>query len=149
MPRAVRGGMSVSVGHRFDRPDVGRIWRFFVVGALAAGLQTALLWTLVEVEDVYYLLAAVVAIEITILSQYVLNNAWTFSDRSNDGLRPFLSGLVRTNLVRGTAIPLQAALLFAMVDALGLMYLGANAIAIFVSGFYRYALDARWTWGAA
>lgn len=140
--------MSVSVGHRFGA-DTGRLWRFFVVGALAAGLQTLLLWTFVEVGDVYYILAAVVAIEITILSQYVLNNAWTFSDRSNDGLRPFLGGLLRTNLVRGTAIPLQAGLLFALVDALGVMYLGANAVAIFVSGFYRYVLDARWTWGTA
>ena len=139
--------MSVSVGHRLDRPAVGRLWRFFVVGVLAAGLQSALLWAFVEVGELYYLLAAVVAIEITILSQYVLNNAWTFSDRSNDGLRPFLGGLLRTNLVRGTAIPLQTGLLFVFVDALGLMYLGANLVAVFLSGFYRYALDARWTWG--
>jgi hypothetical protein len=27
------------------------------------------------------------------------------------------------------------------------MYLGANLVAVFLSGFYRYALDARWTWG--
>ena len=140
--------MSVSVGHHLDRPAAGRLCRFFVVGALAAGLQTALLWTFVEVGEIYYVLAAVVAIEVTILSQYVMNNAWTFRDRSNDGLRPFLGGLLRTNLVRGTAIPLQTGLLFLLVDALGLMYLGANAVAIFVSGFYRYVLDARWTWGA-
>ena len=138
--------MSISVGHRLDRPDAGRLWRFFVVGVLAAGLQSALLWTFVEVGDLYYVLAAVVAIEITILSQYVVNNAWTFQDRSNDGLRPFLGGLLRTNLVRGTAIPIQAGLLFVLVDALGVMYLGANLVAIFLSGFYRYGLDARWTW---
>ena len=139
--------MSVSVEHRFDRPDVGRLWRFFVVGVLAAGLQSALLWTFVEVGDLYYVLAAVVAIEITILSQYVLNNAWTFDDRSNDGTRAFLGGLLRTNVVRGTAIPIQTGLLFVFVDALGVMYLVANVVAIFLSGFYRYFLDARWTWG--
>jgi putative flippase GtrA len=139
--------MSFPVGHRFDLPATGRLWRFFVVGALAAGLQSALLWTFVEVGEFYYVLAAVVAIEITIVSQYVVNNAWTFSDRSNDGLRPFLGGLFRTNLVRGSAIPLQTGLLFVFVDALGLMYLGANLVAILLSGVYRYALDARWTWG--
>jgi len=139
----------MSVGYRFDRLAVGRLWRFFVVGALAAGLQSVLLWTFVEVGEIYYVLAAVVAIEITILSQYVVNNAWTFSDRSNEGLRPFLGGLFRTNLVRGSAVPLQTGLLFVFVDALGLMYLGANLVAILVSGVYRYALDARWTWGTA
>lgn len=140
--------MSVSVGHRFDWPDAGRLWRFCVVGALAAGLQSVLLWTFVEVGEIYYVIAAVVAIEITILSQYVVNNAWTFSDRSNDGLRPFLGGLFRTNLVRGSAIPIQTGLLFVFVDTLGLMYLLANLVAIALSGIYRYVLDARWTWGA-
>jgi putative flippase GtrA len=141
--------MSVSVGHRFDLPEVGRLWRFCVVGALAAGFQSALLWGFVEVGGLYYLVATVVSIEITILSQYVVNNAWTFRDRSNDGLRPYLGGLLRTNLVRGSAIPLQTGLLFLFVDALGLMYLVANLVAIAVSGIYRYVLDARWTWGSA
>ncbi|MFC6939957.1 GtrA family protein [Salinirubellus sp. GCM10025818] len=140
--------MSVSVGHPFDGLATDRLWRFCVVGVLATGLQTALLWAFVEVGDLYYLLATVVAIEITILSQYVINNAWTFRDRSNDGLRPFLGGLFRTNLVRGSAIPIQAGLLFVFVDALGLMYLVANLVAVSISGVYRYALDSRWTWGA-
>lgn len=148
MSRAVRPGMSVSVGRRFDRPEAGRLWRFCVVGALAAGLQSALLWTFVEVGELYYLVATVVSIEITILSQYAINNAWTFRDRSNDGLRPYLGGLLRTNLVRGSAIPIQTGLLFLFVDALGLMYLVANLVAIAVSGIYRYVLDARWTWGS-
>ena len=140
--------MSVSVGHRLSRPTAGRLWRFCVVGALAAGLQSALLWTFVEVGELYYLVATVISIEITILSQYVVNNAWTFRDRSNDGLRPFLGGLLRTNLVRGSAIPIQTGLLFVFVDALGVMYLVANLGAITVSGIYRFVLDARWTWGS-
>ena len=139
--------MFTTVGHRLPLPATDRLWRFFVVGALAAGLQSALLWTFVEVGELYYVLAAVVAIEITILSQYVVNNAWTYRDRSNDGVRPFLGGLLRTNLVRGSAIPIQTGLLFAFVQFGGFAYLVANGIAIFFSGIYRYVLDARWTWG--
>jgi putative flippase GtrA len=137
----------MSVARRLYRLPVGRLWRFLVVGSLAAGLQSVLLWAFVEVGGLYYLVASVVAIEITILSQYAVNNAWTFRDRSNDGLVPFLSGLVRTNLVRGSAIPIQTGLLFLLVDQFGLVYLGANLVAIGVSGVYRYVLDARWTWG--
>ncbi len=124
-----------------------RLSRFFVVGALAAGLQTLLLWAFVEVGDLYYLLASVVSIEITIVTQYFFNNAWTFRDRSHDDRRSLLGGLVRTNLVRGSAIPIQTGLLFALVQFGGLMYIAANAVAIGLSGIYRYALDARWTWG--
>jgi len=124
-----------------------RLSRFFFVGLFAAGLQTALLWAFVEVGNVYYLLASVISIEITIVTQYFFNNAWTFGDRSHDDRRSLLGGLVRTNVVRGSAIPIQTGLLFAFVQFGGLAYLVANAVAIGLSGIYRYALDARWTWG--
>ncbi|MFB6118837.1 GtrA family protein [Halosegnis sp.] len=124
----------------------GRVGRFAVVGGAAAGLQSLLLWLFVDIGGVYYLLGAVVAIEITILAQYIVNNAWTFADRANEG-SAFLGGLVRTNLVRGSAIPLQTALLYAFVTWGGLGYLVANLCAIVPSGVYRYLLDARWTWG--
>jgi putative flippase GtrA len=128
-------------------PRHRRLSRFFVVGALAAGLQTLLLWAFVDVAGIYYLLASIVAIEITIVTQYFFNNAWTFQNRSHESRESLLGGLVRTNLVRGSAIPLQTGLLFLFVQFGGLAYLVANAVAILVSGVYRYVLDAHWTWG--
>ncbi|MFD1512752.1 GtrA family protein [Halomarina rubra] len=130
-----------------DRPLAVRLRRFVLVGTVAAGLQMLLLSAFVEVGEVNYLLAATVAIEITILVQYVLNNAYTFGDRSNDGRHEFLRGLLTTNLVRGSAIPIQLGVLFALVEWVGLLYLLANGVAIVVSGLYRYVLDARFTWG--
>ena len=121
--------------------------RFVAVGALAAGVQMVLLWGLVELAGVNYLLGALVAIEITIILSYVLNNAWTFQRIQNTGTVGYLVGLCKTNLVRGTAIPLQLAVLFVFVEWLGVMYLLSNAVAIAFSGVYRYVLDSRWTWG--
>ncbi|MFC7235331.1 GtrA family protein [Halosegnis marinus] len=130
---------------RPERATVERLGQFVTVGALATGLQTGLLWLFTDVGGLYYLLAAVIAIEITILSQYVVNNAWTFAERSNDGA-DFLSGMLRTNLVRGSAIPIQTGLLWLFVTYGGLGVLLANLCAILPSGVYRYVLDARWTW---
>ena len=131
--------------HRPDRATMTRLGQFAAVGGAATALQTGLLWLFVDVGDLYYLVAAVVAIELTILSQYVANNAWTFADRANDGAA-FLRGLLRTNLVRGSAIPLQAGLLFLFVQWGEVPYLVANLLAIGPSGIYRYVLDSRWTW---
>ena len=104
---------------RFERamsdPRRRRLTRFFLVGVLAAGLQTALLWAFVDIAGIYYLLASVIAIEITIIAQYFFNNAWTFHDRSHEDRGSLLSGLVRTNVVRGSAIPIQTGLLFLFV----------------------------------
>jgi len=119
--------------------------QFALVGGAAAALQSGLLWLFVEVGGLYYLLGSVIAIEITIVTQYVVNNAWTFADRANQG-DAFLGGLLRTNVVRGSAIPLQTALLYVFVTWGGLGYLLANLCAIVPSGVYRYVLDAKWTW---
>ncbi|RLM56644.1 GtrA family protein [Halobellus sp. Atlit-31R] len=121
--------------------------RFVIVGAVTAGIQMLLLWLLVDTVGLYYLLGAVIAIEITIVLSYVLNNAWTFQATQNTGPVEYVTGLLRTNVVRGTAIPLQLAVLFLLVEWRAVPYLFANGVAIVTSGIYRYVLDAKWTWG--
>ena len=121
--------------------------RFLVVGALTAGIQLALLWLFVDNAGLNYLLGAAIALEITIVCSYVLNNAWTFRASRNTGLSDYLSGLLKTNLVRGTAIPIQLGVLYALVEWAAIMYLVANVAAILVSGVYRFVLDSQWTWG--
>ena len=128
-------------------PIAVQMRRFLVVGALTAGLQLALLWLLVDTAGLNYIIGATIAIEITIICSYVLNNAWTFRASRNTGISEYFIGLVKTNLVRGTAIPIQLGVLAALVEWAGVMYLIANVIAIVVSGLYRFVLDSQWTWG--
>ena len=128
-------------------PLAVQLRRFVAVGAFTAGIQMALLWLFVDLAGLNYLVGATIAIEITIILSYILNNAWTFQASQNTGRVDYLVGLLKTNVVRGTAIPLQLAILYALVEWLGLLYLIGNAVAILISGLYRYVLDARWTWG--
>ncbi|QUO48962.1 MULTISPECIES: GtrA family protein [Halorubrum] len=121
--------------------------RFVVVGAITAGIQMGLLWLFDNVAGLNYLLAATIAIEITIVLSYVLNNAWTFRASQNTGLSAYLGGLLKTNLVRGTAWPIQIGVLYALVEWGGMTALVANVPAILISGLYRFALDSQWTWG--
>ena len=141
--------------------------RFVIVGAVTAGIQQGLLWFFINAVGMFYLLSALFAIEITIILSYVLNNAWTFQATPNTGAIDYLMGLLKTNVVRGTAIPIQLGILYALVEigafdplvaSIGPLEpplasigpiepLAANAVAIVVSGVYRYVLDAKWTWG--
>jgi putative flippase GtrA len=121
--------------------------RFVVVGTVTAGVQILLLWLLVETVQLNYLIGAAIAIEITIVLTYLLNNAWTFRHMRNTGVGAFLTGLAKTNVVRGSAIPIQLAVLFFLVEYPEMPYLLSNGVAILVSGLYRFVLDARWTWG--
>ena len=154
-----------------EGPVAIQLRRFFVVGLVAAGIQQVLLVVFVEFGGLNFLLAAAIAIEITIVFQYVVNNVWTFPADRKTELTPYLYGLLKTNVVRGTAIPLQLGLLYVfreilLLDAVQLALLEqygfvhgllgisissqivllANFFAIPISGVYRYFLDSRWTW---
>ncbi|WP_458210075.1 GtrA family protein [Haladaptatus sp. NG-SE-30] len=131
----------------FSGPIAPQLRRFVVVGAVASGVQTMLLWMFVEYAGLEYLIGALFAIEFTIIFQYVINNAWTFRASRNAGRAEYFVGLFKTNVVRGTAIPIQLSVLFALVTWYAIPYLVANLGAIGISGIYRYILDARWTWG--
>lgn len=130
----------------YEGPLAVRLRRFLMVGVFAAGVQMVLLWLFVDIAHVNYLIAAAIAIEMTIILSYVLNNYWTFRASKKTERLEYAIGLVKTNLVRGSAIPIQLAILYLLVDWQNFLYLAANAVAIFVSGIYRYVLDARWTW---
>lgn len=127
-------------------PEASQIRRFVAVGIGAATFQTALLGALVEGGGIQYLLAAVCSIEATIILQYGINDRWTFHTSQHRGWREHATGLLRTNLVRGSAIPIQVGVLYALVSAAAIPYLVANGIGIVISGIYRYILDSRWTW---
>lgn len=128
-------------------PFAPQLRRFVAVGTIAAGVQMVLLWLFVDGGGLNYLIGATIAIEITIILSYVLNNVWTFRASRNTRWVEYLVGLVKTNVVRGTAIPIQLTVLFALIEWGGLPYLPGNATAIVISGVYRYLLDRRWTWG--
>ena len=129
-----------------EGPLAVRLRRFLIVGLVAAAVQQTLLFAFVELGRLNYLIAAAIAIETTIILQYGLNNVWTFNADRKIGRRAYVYGLLKTNIVRGSAIPLQLAALYALVAFLSLGYLVANAFAIGVTGVYRYVLDSRWTW---
>jgi Predicted membrane protein len=128
-------------------PLTTQLRRFVVVGIVAAAAQMVLLWAFVDRVGFHYLAGAVIAIEITIILSYVLNNSWTFQETQNTGLIEYFVGLIKTNIVRGTAMPIQIGILSILVELLSIPYLPANGVAIIISGVYRYLLEARWTWG--
>ena len=129
-------------GTAFERAFATGNWTHFSFPSIMASRPV-----FVDVGRLNYLVGAVIAIEITIALSYVLNNAWTFRRSRNTGRDEYLSGLLKTNVVRGTAIPIQVAVLFALVEWASIPYLIGNGGGIAVSGIYRYVLDARWTWG--
>ncbi len=62
-----------------------RLVKFVLVGALGVAINTSILYALTEYLHIFYLLSSLIAIEISILSNFVWNNLWTFKTEKIKG----------------------------------------------------------------
>ncbi len=94
--------------------------RFCLVGASGVLVNLGSLYALADLLGVHTNVAAALAIEISIISNFLLNDAWTF--RSQRAGRPFRSRLTRFHLVSflGAAIQWCA---FVTTNALAYLWL--------------------------
>lgn len=126
----------------FSRASQGSFFKFCVVGGIGVLVNEGLLIA-IHAMGVYFLYAGAVAIEVSILSNFVLNDLWTFRDRRSG------TGLVR--LVKFNALMLVGlAVNLAVLDA-GTTYFGvapeiANLVGIAVAFVLRYALSVKYAW---
>lgn len=117
--------------------------KFGIVGAIGVVVNEGLLILLYQAMGFYLLAASATAIEISILSNFVLNDLWTFRDRrsGNAGVR-----LVKFNGLMLAGLVLNLAVLYAGTVYFGIAAAVANLVGIAAAFFLRYALSVRYAW---
>ncbi len=117
---------------------------FGVVGISGVLVNTGVLWGLVTLFGVHHLIAAAVSSEVSILTNFVLNDRWTFADHTAE--ISYLRRGAHYNAVALCGMVLSLGVLAVLVDAFGLYYLVANLVAIGASTVSNYLLNTRFTW---
>ena len=116
--------------------------KFAIVGGIGIVVNEGLL-ILIRSMGVYYLTAGAVAIEISILSNFVLNDLWTFRDRRTGTAAVRLA---KFNALMIAGLVLNLAVLYAGVDYFGMTPEVANLGGIAAAFFLRYALSVKYAW---
>ena len=127
--------------------DTGKLEEFIkfaMVGGTGVFVNMGLLFMLTRYLSVQLEIASPVAIEVSILSNFILNNAWTFSKR--DIQVSFWSRLIRYHLVTGLAGVVNYLVLLLLVNLFGLHDLISNLIGITCGMFINFFLNSLWTW---
>jgi dolichol-phosphate mannosyltransferase len=90
----------------------------------------------------------IVAAESAILSNYLLNDFWTFRDVNASSISGAHRGrrFLRFNLICATGIVISVAILNALVFAVGVNLYLANLLAIAVVSVWNYFLSQRFAW---
>ena len=124
--------------------DLPRVLKFGVVGGSGLVVDTFFLWFFTEIAGLYYLVSSPLATELSIVSNFVLNNFWTFrrsSDRS--GLFP---RMLKFHVTSVAGFVIKFTILIVLTRLAGLHYLISNLVGVLVAFAWNYTINVYWTW---
>jgi len=116
--------------------------KFNIVGLLGVFVNEGVL-LLLALGGVYYVYASALAIEVSIVSNFILNDLWTFRDRRHGHIAVRLlkfNGLMMIGLVVNLAI------LYVGTTYFQIHYAISNLIGIGAAFLVRYELSVRYAW---
>jgi putative flippase GtrA len=119
-----------------------RWWRFNLVGGIGIALQLALLFFLKSVLDLNYLAATGVAVEATVMHNFLWHERYTWMDRVRPSWRGSPPRLLRFHLTNGAvSIAGNLGLMKILVGVGHVNYMAANAAAIVVCSLFNFLVS--------
>jgi len=126
--------------------EILRFIKFCLVGLSGVGINEGLLWLFTEKVGLIYLASAAIAIETSIISNFILNNYFTFRQRNEPGVKAFFSRLLKFNVVSLAGLGINLGILALFTEVFGIYYLLANLVGIAVAFLWNYLVNTWWTW---
>ncbi|MCL0050237.1 glycosyltransferase [Dehalococcoidia bacterium] len=123
-----------------------RFVKFCLVGLSGVLVHLGLLYLLTEFVGLFYLVSAVISIQSSIISNFTLNNYFTFADRRLPGAKSFLNRLLKFNLVSLAGLGLNIGVLGLLTEVFGIYYLISALGGIVVAVLWNYLVNTGWTW---
>jgi dolichol-phosphate mannosyltransferase len=128
--------------------ELDRLRRFCTVGVTGVVVNETTLWFLTAISGLYYLYSSIVATEVAIITNFLLNEFWTFRDKAQRS-RGLLNGFRRVlkfNWICAVGAILNIAALWILTGWVGINYLLSNLVAIGISTIWNYGMNANITW---
>ena len=124
-----------------------RFFKFAVVGGSGVVVNLGLLWILTEFAGLFYLYSALISIEASIISNFMLNEHWTFRDRRQKHISMFRRG-VKFNIVSIAGMLINMAVLYVFTEFAGLYYMYSEMLGIVAAFLWNYFINLYWTWNS-
>ena len=134
------------IGLRFgiDPVKLEEFMKFAVVGGSGVFVNMGCFFLLTRYAGLDIEFASPIAIEVSILTNFSLNNLWTFKKRKTRV--PFMSRILRYHLVTGLAGIVNYFTLLLLANVFGMPDLIANLIGIILGTLINFFLNSLWTW---
>jgi|YelNatPaOPRAMG01_1025707.scaffolds.fasta_scaffold00855_16 dolichol-phosphate mannosyltransferase len=119
-----------------------RFIKFNIVGLTGVFVNEGILMLLTSL-GLYYIYSSIVAIEISIISNFMLNDIWTFKDRRSGHI---LKRLVKFNILMLVGLVINLLILYVLTDLASLHYTISNLFGIAIASIARYLMSIKWAW---
>jgi len=132
--------------------ELTRFFKFALVGASGIGVNEGLYWLLTRLTSLVGSLdiwAVVISTETSVITNFILNNYFTFADRSQPGLKSFLKHLLRFNLISLVGISITVGMFYILTRFFGVQEpydLLALLAGITITMLWNYLANNWWTW---
>lgn len=121
-----------------------RIIKFCTVGLSGVFVNIGLLYVLTEVFKLYYLVSACISVETSILTNFAINDLWTFRDRRRRN--SFMNRMLKFNAVSIFGLLINLTVLYALTEIVGIYYIISNLFGIAIATAWNYMINLKWTY---
>ena len=137
----VDGGKKVGGFSLFAKQAV----KYYSVGASGVLVNLGILYALTDVAGFWYFASQVIAISVSISSNFLFNRFWTFRDSIEDQRNSVM--YVKFLIVSLIGMGIQLGITYLLVENVAVYYMYAAAIGIAIAGGINYVVNRRWTFG--
>jgi len=119
--------------------------RFYTVGA--SGFVVNYLISLLfagGISDMWYLHATIIGISVSITTNFILNKAWTFSDR-DFRIKKTLTQYGKFAMFSSLGALVQLGMVYFLVDGIEISYPLALILAVMTAAFGNFVFNKKWT----
>lgn len=126
--------------------ELGMLIKFMLVGLSGVVVNEGVYWLLTRFGGLaaYDWLAVIIGIEVSIISNFILNDTFTFAKRRRG--KSFMGRLLRFNLICVAGAVIQWGLFMLFTRVFGVYDLLSNFIGIVVAFLWNYFVNRNWTW---
>lgn len=127
--------------------EITRISKYCIIGAAGIIVNTLTLFFFTDMLGAFYLLSSAAAYEVSIITNFIMNDRWTFKGLVIPGIsNGFLTRAVYYNgtMVFGAAFGIV--LLWIFTEFLGINYLISNIVSISIVTVWRYYTSITAVW---
>lgn len=126
--------------------ELGTVFRFGIVGLSGIFVNCGLLYLLTEYFGFFYLVSSAVAIEVSIVTNFLLNDHWTFRNRETRKVTAKISRFLSFQFVAMGGMIINISVLFLLTDFFGIYYIISNIIGILVTFSWNFIVNRNITW---